>query len=114
MEYLWNEIPIMAVSFFEEDGIEKLKEYNVKYEIIDEFMAIEIGLITSVYGADVRHVKFISPLDGKHKQAIILTIKHIDSWDDIYFKVESPDRLSRNDIKEIIFKYFDILHGKEK
>lgn len=113
MEYTWNGIPITVVVFWEEDGVEKLEEYHAKYEIVDEFMAIEIGLRTSIFGADIRHVEFISPVDNNHKQAIILTIKHMDSWDDIYFKVDSSKRLSRDDIKDIVFKYFDLLH-KEK
>lgn len=49
MIYDWNGTEITVTVLFEEEAIKKLK--NVKHKVVDEFMAIDIDLRTSISGA---------------------------------------------------------------
>lgn len=111
MELNWKGL-IIPVSYLDEDDmLEYLQNRfkNIDFKIVKKEMGLKYG-IRNLTGTEVILLNFVSSKDNKTKSGIILTVNCGDTWYQVYFKVEK-ETLDDNEIKEILFKYFDELES---
>lgn len=111
MELNWKGLTIPVSYLYEDDMLEYLQNRfkNIDFKIVKKEMGLKYG-IRNLTGTEVILLNFVSSKDNKTKSGIILTVNSGDTWYQVYFKVEK-EILDDNEIKEILFKYFDELES---
>ncbi len=106
MDLNWKGYIIPVMHLNEDDIVSHLENrLKIKFNHIKEENGLKYGIFNKA-GSTVELVTFISPRDNQVKSGIILTVKQIDTWYQVYMKIDKEE-LTDEDIKEILFLYLD-------
>ena len=99
---------VLPILLLEDSNVLEMitSKFNIKFEVMSDDVGLKYGMRNGMSGSTVKVLRFTSPKDNKVKSGIYLLLNFVDSWVEIYIKVEK-ESLTDEEVKEILFLALD-------